>query len=639
MSTKTLIIKEITRSLAVEDDETLTFEPGVNVIVGRPNTGKTKWLQMIDYLMGDPGKPEDTFDTDIAEKYDSARAVFEIEGEELVVERNWKKYGMKSKVLVNEEAIPATEFSSFLLSKLEIPILNFPSGSPYRGKWKSLSWRTLLRHIYRQQRFWGDFADKQPESEQLACLFQFLGIAENLFSDKYGQLVEKRKKIFQLEGAKEAFIDMLNQISKELIGEKEVQVGVTAQSIDVAIDRLQTQIKQQQSVRDETLKELLNEAVKIDGNRHTANQFDNLGERWANLQSQREKSLVRLNTIQNRIQELQEYKDSVDNELSKINRAKVAGKVFADLKITHCPACDQSVEMPDSITDTCFLCKRPIEHDQNELEEGSVKRIDFEIEHLKIETQEVNELLSETENEYEEALNRHRMIEEDIRLAESQLYSIRRASASILPPEIAVLDQNIGQMQERVRQLERMKSALDLREALSREIDELQKEVTELENEVNELSQKINYEKASDKLSDGMTTYLNSLVAQNQQLWTQGRINWKLRERGFNVTIANSKWSTKLGGTLLLYFLLAYHYALLNLTSDSDCHYPGLIILDLPAKLEDGSTVKDQENFILEPFVRLIQITGMQNTQVIVTGDSFEQLENANRIELDRVWK
>lgn len=236
-------------------------------------------------------------------------------------------------------------------------------------------------------------------------------------------------------------------------------------------------------------------------------------------------------------------------------------------------------------------------------------------------------------------MNGHRIIEEDIQLAESQLYSIRRASASILPPEIAVLDQNIGQMQERVRQLERMKSALDLREALSREIDGLQKEVTELENEVNKLSQKINFEKASDKLSDGMNTYLNSLVAQDQQLWTQGGINWKLRERSFNVTIANSKWSTKLGGTLILYFLLAYHYALLNLTSDSDFHYPGLILLDLPAKLEDGSTVKDQENFILEPFVLLTQTKGMQNTQVIVTGDSFEQLQNANRIELDRVWK
>lgn len=432
---------------------------------------------------------------------------------------------------------------------------------------------------------------------------------------------------------------MLNQISKELIGEKEVQVGVTIQSIDAAIERLQIQIKQQQNIRNETLRELLNEAIKVDGNKQTSNQFDDLGERWANLQSQREKSLVSLNAVKNRIQELQKYKEAVDNELLKVNRAKAAGKIFADLKITHCPACDQSIESPDSATNICFLCKRPIEYDHSESDEGSFKRIDFEIEHLKMESQEANELISEILDEQKEVLNRHRLIEEDIQLAESQLYSIRRASASILPPEIAILDMDTGRIQERVRQLERMKSALDLRQALSQQIDEIQKEVTELENQVNELSQKIDFEKASDKLTDGMNTYLNSLVAHDKQLWTQGRINWKLREKGFNVTIADSKWSAKLGGTLSLYFLFAYHYALFSLTNEANCHYPGLLILDLPAKLEDGSTVKDQENFILEPFARLVKSKGMQNTQVIVTGDSFEQLENAHRIELDRVWK
>src|SRR5207237_1933492 len=53
-------------------------------------------------------------------------------------------------------------------------------------------------HIYRQQRFWGDLADKQPEAEQHACLLQFLGLAERIYTNDYGQLIELRMKVERL---------------------------------------------------------------------------------------------------------------------------------------------------------------------------------------------------------------------------------------------------------------------------------------------------------------------------------------------------------------------------------------------------------------------------------------------------------
>jgi len=137
----------------------------------------------------------------------------------------------------------------------------------------------------------------------------------------------------------------------------------------------------------------------------------------------------------------------------------------------------------------------------------------------------------------------------------------------------------------------------------------------------------------------GMSNYLYLLEAQGKNLWTQGRINFKLKKRDFDVKVENQKWSTKLDGTLTLYFFLAYHYALMELTKAHGNHYPGLSILDLPPTLEDGSTVKDNENFVLEPFVKLLSQPNMENTQVIVTGAAFENLEGANRIEFTQVWK
>lgn len=64
---------------------------------------------------------------------------------------------------------------------------------------------------------------------------------------------------------------------------------------------------------------------------------------------------------------------------------------------------------------------------------------------------------------------------------------------------------------------------------------------------------------------------------------------------------------------------------------------PGLAIIDVPAKLEDGSATADKENFVLEPYLALLLRDEMSDAQLIVTGSSFENFP-AHRIELKHVW-
>jgi len=139
-------------------------------------------------------------------------------------------------------------------------------------------------------------------------------------------------------------------------------------------------------------------------------------------------------------------------------------------------------------------------------------------------------------------------------------------------------------------------------------------------------------------LSNGMTTYLNELESFGNKIWSMERVNVILKERSFTFSVGGEEWTSKLGGTLTLYFLMAYHYALLSLTKEEGCHYPGLVILDLPPTMEDNTTVKDKENFILEPFVHLTNSAKLNGTQVIATGAAFEDLQGINRIDLDKVW-
>ena len=218
MSAKTFIIIHLARTPQSGEVDEVILKNGVNLIVGEKDTGKTTWLRMLDYLMGDDAQPREAFGEEVATKYETIRATIEVDTERMVLERRWKESGARTKVFVNGEAVPVTEFSQFVLKRLNIPVTYFPKGSPFAERaWPELSWRMLYRHIYRQERFWNDFADKQPEVEQTACLLQFMGAAQAVYPPKYGDLVQRQKDLEKLQGEKEAYSALLHSITTELL--------------------------------------------------------------------------------------------------------------------------------------------------------------------------------------------------------------------------------------------------------------------------------------------------------------------------------------------------------------------------------------------------------------------------------------
>lgn len=151
MSRPYLCIVQLERRVAATGGvETLGFEPGVNLLVGPPNTGKTKWLQILDYLLGDTGENpfEGAEETGLAEKYDAASVNLRIDNAEVRVERRWRELGAKTKIFVDGTSMSARDFQQWLMRSLNIPLLSFPKGNPMSGQtWPELSFRMLLRHI------------------------------------------------------------------------------------------------------------------------------------------------------------------------------------------------------------------------------------------------------------------------------------------------------------------------------------------------------------------------------------------------------------------------------------------------------------------------------------------------------------
>jgi hypothetical protein len=150
-------------------------------------------------------------------------------------------------------------------------------------------------------------------------------------------------------------------------------------------------------------------------------------------------------------------------------RAEDAGAVLADLRITHCPACDQTVSDVPTEEGNCFLCHQPLPDDPLVEELGSV-RLRFEQDRLTSEYNEANELLSVLAQESSRVAREIRETEERLQTLESELMPTRQAVSALVQDSISALDMNLGQLSERQRQLGRIGLALKSGEALTEKL-------------------------------------------------------------------------------------------------------------------------------------------------------------------------
>lgn len=632
MNFKRIQIVNLTRLPRVYEGDELRFEPGVNVIAGEKDAGKTKWLQMLDYLLGETGPPEEAFGEDMAQRYNSIRGVLRIGSEEVVLERKWKEQGSRSKVFVNDEPINASDFSSLLLQKLRIPILRFPKGNPYDDRtWPELSWRMLYRHIYRQERFWADFAERQPLGEQHACLAQFLGVAAVLYPVKFGELVKKQKELTRIQAQRENFSATLQVITKDLLNQKEMEVAVTVDSVDKACLRLREQLRLLQARRDEIFAGFRAKQRAVEDKL-----FQDLKMKKAGWERQLAADGSNREKLTKRLGQLSSYFQVVTRELDRIRRLKSSGKLLADFKVTQCPVCDQPVEPPSLqlAEPVCYLCGKA--HAPTQDEAGGSRRLEFEELQLEEEKSELEELQSKLRDELQMIDNAISSTEAELRRADESLAPAKVAAAALLPPDLEILSESEGRIKEQLDQLTRVQRAIDQQRELGEQVVRLLEAERELKSEIERETPTIDLMELAQRMEDGMNSYLNVVSESDPQRWNYGPVSFYFGERTFHVRVKKRRWDTQLGAASQALVLFAYHYALLSLVTEERFNYPGLVIVDFPVELMDSKTIGEGENYLIEPFVELCAHLGLRQTQFIAAGRSFLGLAGANRIRLER---
>lgn len=629
-----LSIGRVLRKFSNGGIEELNFEVGVNVLVGRPNVGKTKWLQTIDFLFGDPG--DNPFagaqEAGLDEKFNAAGMELIIGDDCFYIERRWKEIGSKTKIFVDNVPMAVREFQQWLMKELSIPLLHFPKGNPMSGQtWPELSFRMLLRHIYRQQRFWSDLADKQPEGEQHACIMQFLGLAEHIFTDDYGQLVELKLEVERLKTSRKHYDAALEAVAHDVLTEAGFSGGVSKDAVIASEKQIAREINLLRQRRAELLASNRDKAIPAEHRNRVAE----LGEERAFCIAVLEERQVKLYETEERISEMTRYRADLSMEFERLDRAADAGRLLADLKITHCPACDQTVHMVSLQSHDCFLCHQRLPNEP-EIDGLGAVRIKFERDRLSGETLEADELLKALHSERQRLQAETVFIREKLQLIENELAPSREAVSALVQGEISALDVALGQVSERQRQIARFSSAAASGEVVIEQINKIEKKIAPLQARVDEAARATDFDSAGAELEEGINTYLVAINELKPGVWRHSPVRVDISKTNFNIKVGARRWSAVLGGTDTLYFLMAYQYGLLALSSKNSLNYPGLMIIDVPGEFS-GEAIEDKENFIVQPFIDLLSSEKYQGCQLIITGASFSGLMNVKRQELNYV--
>ena len=222
-------------------------------------------------------------------------------------------------------------------------------------------------------------------------------------------------------------------------------------------------------------------------------------------------------------------------------------------------------------------------------------------------------------------------------MVENELAPARQAVGALAQEEVSAIDVALGEANERQRQISRVGAALLLEEKLTEDIKATEAKIVPLRERVDEAARATDFDAATSLLEDGMNAYLSAINLLNPGVWRHSRVTIEASRSGVALRIGKRRWNSVLGGTDSLYFLMAYHYGLLSLTGKAGCHYPGLSIIDVPGEFS-GEAVEDKENFIVQPFIDLLNKEEYQGAQLIITGASFTGLEGVNRRELRHIF-
>jgi hypothetical protein len=225
-----------------ELDEYAFGTAGLSILQGVRNSSKTTTLKVIDYCLGNRDSPAEALKAAVADEYVEVSTQLSINGQPVEIRRSLQ-HGRQSKVVLNGDEFTVGQFSDRILRELGWPAMNIPKGVQAANAIElvPLSFRSILRHIYRNEDSWTQFADKEQEYLRRAVVSYLLGFAPLRYGNNEFALASAQRRLVQAQAAEREVHDSTDRAVLAICENLHLPMVRTQQEVIAARGYLQDQ--------------------------------------------------------------------------------------------------------------------------------------------------------------------------------------------------------------------------------------------------------------------------------------------------------------------------------------------------------------------------------------------------------------
>jgi hypothetical protein len=554
------------------DIEETAFGPQLTLLIGPRNSSKTTTLEMIDFCFGESDSAERALGTDVVSNYVGLRLNLSIRGQSHTIERALaQSFGPLTRIVIGEnEQVDARSFSDWMMNELGWPRIEIPKGRQARLATETvpLTFRTLLRHIYRRENSWYEFASREEEYHRRAVTAFFLGLAESRYSNEDFRVGEAERNVRAVEAQLREVEDIASDIVARL-GEELGLAGLRLDNIEVLNARLGEAEENVVSRRTEILRHLRASP------RFVLEPTENYKDVSAELAKQSELE----NNLQAALEGYREALETNRGQLLRLDRLDDAIEVFGGMPVTLCPACQQlpPLSRPEAEAQgVCYVCGQAVSADVRR------RRLELEKKALDREFEEISEILTRTREEVERVQQRQQELATELKSIGDRLDRERAELVAPFLSELEELSREAGALAQQRATLEGLGTLTGRRNQLAQELMRATEELEQAEAALRraETVRRQGAERCAT-LADAMNGFLTDL---GPEAWSFGRVT--VVSEDFSFYVGTHPWEDVLGAESRVMFFLAYHYALLCVGRDVSIprwgYSPGCALLDNP---------------------------------------------------------
>jgi len=562
--------------LVLESGEVEAFDLGrspVTFITGERNSSKTTTLKVVDFCFGGRKSAERALGPAVTSAYQAVAVEITTNGVRHRLVREFR-HGSKTKIRIDGQPHEISEISDWVLGALGWPVLHIPLGvNPSTATQETpLGFRALLRHIYRREASWTEFASQEEEFLRRAVVSLFLGFAPQRYESATFELGQAVRTLGQAEATHREALEGTHRTVSQLTRELNLPSIMDANGLTNARGLLELQLRTTVATRDAITKSAESAALSADAE---AGADSEVPARLQELSLDVEEGSHRLAQLRVVLSEHRKSAETVDGEIQRLARLRDSVGVFEQIPVRVCPACEQAVDASGHDHPGCYVCGQEVTIDMRQA------RAEREMRALRAELSDLREVVERTEAELAGAVQAQSRAEGERARLTAQLQDRRR---SALAPFMAQLEDSsveIGRLRQQMAALPALAAIFERTEKTLEAVDVARGEVDRL-RKISDDEARISSDAAKrcEQFADFMNAFLEQMPADGT--WIGLPVTISSEDVAFFV--GTGHWDSKLGAETKVLFFLAYTYALVRLAGLDDARVcaPGVLLLDNP---------------------------------------------------------